>query len=446
MNKITWTNEKRKLSQLTPWEINPATIGKDEAKRLEESLDEFGQVETIAISPTNEIYDGHQRQTVWGASNKFGKDYEVDVRVSSRPLTERERKKLVIFLRKGAVGQFDWDILANNWDVPDLLEWGFNEKELQLGGFDLNQPEGEDPGAQIDKAEELRVKWQVETGQLWRLGEHRLICGDCTDRTMVERVMGGEKAQMLFTSPPYAAQRDYEIGEFDWDALMLGMSACAIQSVNESGAILVNLGLVHREKRVVRYWDNWLEWMDKTDWPLFDWYVWDKLNGLMGDWRGRLAPAHEWIFHFANKPREANKTEPTKYAENGITHYKKDKVGLRTKDGSLKGFTQAGMEVSQTKIADSVIRCQPARGGVEGHPAPFSVDFAGAFVDAFSKPIECILEPFSGSGTTLIACECLHRKCRAIEISPGYVAVALQRWVDMTGGVPELIQNNNSTS
>lgn len=135
MDKITWTNEKRKLSELIPWPINPAQIGKDEAKRLEESLDEFGQVQSIAISPTNEIYDGHQRKAVWGASKKFGIDYEVDVRVSSRELTERERKKLVIFLRKGTVGQFDFDTLANNWEVDDLLEWGFNQKDLQLTGM-----------------------------------------------------------------------------------------------------------------------------------------------------------------------------------------------------------------------------------------------------------------------------------------------------------------------
>lgn len=134
MTAITWSNEKRKLSDLIPWEINPATIDRDEAKRLEESLAEFGQVETIAISPTNEIYDGHQRQTVWSASAKFGRDYVVDVRVSSRPLTERERKKLVIYLRKGAVGHFDFDVLANNFEIDDLLEWGFKEYELGIVG------------------------------------------------------------------------------------------------------------------------------------------------------------------------------------------------------------------------------------------------------------------------------------------------------------------------
>jgi ParB-like chromosome segregation protein Spo0J len=135
-DKLTWTNSTRKLSELIPWPINPAQIGKDEARRLEESLEEFGQVQTIAISPTNEIYDGHQRQTVWGASRKFGMDYVVDVRVSSRELTEQERKKLVIFLRKGTVGEFDWDVLANNFETSDLLEWGFTEKELSLDSLD----------------------------------------------------------------------------------------------------------------------------------------------------------------------------------------------------------------------------------------------------------------------------------------------------------------------
>ena len=61
-SKITWTNETRRLSELIPWDINPASIDKASAKRLEESLDEFGQVQVICISPTNEIYDGHQRQ------------------------------------------------------------------------------------------------------------------------------------------------------------------------------------------------------------------------------------------------------------------------------------------------------------------------------------------------------------------------------------------------
>src|SRR5512139_1397734 len=197
MSDITWTNERRKLSDLIPWPRNPRQIKSDQVARLQDSFEEFGQPEVIAIGPGNEVYNGHQRLKSWAA--KFG-DIEVDVRVASRALTEKEREKLTVFLHRGAIGEWDFDILANEFELDDLLEWGFEKKELDL---DLWLPEPpEDPGAQIDKAEELREKWGVESGQLWKLGEHRLICGDCTDRAVVERVMGGEKAVVL-TDPPY---------------------------------------------------------------------------------------------------------------------------------------------------------------------------------------------------------------------------------------------------
>ena len=130
-DKITWTNERRKLGDLIPWEINPRQIKADQAKRLVESLDEFAQIETIAISPDNEVYNGHQRLKVWQAEH--GADYEVDVRVSSRSLTEDERKKLTVYLHKGATGEFDFDLLANNFEIDDLLEWGFEDHDLGLG-------------------------------------------------------------------------------------------------------------------------------------------------------------------------------------------------------------------------------------------------------------------------------------------------------------------------
>src|SRR5512146_2316644 len=135
MASITWANERRKLSELIPWPRNPRQIKTDQAKRLVESFDQFGQVETIAIGPDNGVYNGHQRLNV--LASKYGADYEVECRVSSRALTEKEREKLTVFLHKGAAGDWDWDPLANEFEVGDLLEWGFDERELQLGGFDL---------------------------------------------------------------------------------------------------------------------------------------------------------------------------------------------------------------------------------------------------------------------------------------------------------------------
>ena len=89
LKPLKWTNERRKLGDLVPWPRNPRQIKEAEAGRLLDSFNEFGQVETIAIGPDNEVYNGHQRLNV--LMEQHGPDYEVDVRVSNRPLTEKER-------------------------------------------------------------------------------------------------------------------------------------------------------------------------------------------------------------------------------------------------------------------------------------------------------------------------------------------------------------------
>ena len=139
---ITWANEKRRLGDLIPWTGNPRLIKKDEAARLVDSLDTFGQIETIAIDPTNLILDGHQREKVWGAAKQYGPDYLVDVRVASRPLTEKEHQKLVVYLHRGSLGEFDWEMLGNEFEVDELLEWGFKGYELGIPGG------GNDPNAE----------------------------------------------------------------------------------------------------------------------------------------------------------------------------------------------------------------------------------------------------------------------------------------------------------
>lgn len=128
IERITWTDATRRLGDLLPWPHNPRQIRGKQAERLLESVEEFGQVETLAIDPDNEILNGHQRLKV--LMQKHGPQYEVAVRVSSRKLSERERQKLTVYLHKGAAGEFDFEILANTFDTDDLLAWGFEAHEL----------------------------------------------------------------------------------------------------------------------------------------------------------------------------------------------------------------------------------------------------------------------------------------------------------------------------
>ena len=127
---INWTEQRKRLGDLTPWPRNPRQIKSPQAKRLLQSVQEFGQVETLAIGPDGDIYNGHQRLAV--LMERYGPDYEVDVRVSSRPLSEKEREKLTVYLHKGAAGEWDFDTLANEFEVSDLIEWGFEAGELGL--------------------------------------------------------------------------------------------------------------------------------------------------------------------------------------------------------------------------------------------------------------------------------------------------------------------------
>jgi hypothetical protein len=138
--QISWTNVIRKLGELQPWERNPRQIRDEQAARLRDSFHEFGQVEPIAIGPSDEVYNGHQRLNVLMA--QYGPEYEIECRQASRALSEREREKLTVYLHKGAAGEWDFDILANEFDFADLTEWGFK-------GWELGIPEEiDDPNAE----------------------------------------------------------------------------------------------------------------------------------------------------------------------------------------------------------------------------------------------------------------------------------------------------------
>ena len=378
--RIEWTNEKRRLSELIPWERNPRQINKDQAKRLAQSFDEFGQVETIAIGPGAEVYNGHQRLNV--LLDKHGGDYEVEVRVASRALTEKEREKLTIYLHKGAAGEFDFDILANEFELDDLLDWGFEPKELDLDLWAKDEPP-EDPGAQIDKAEELREKWGVESGQLWQLGEHRLICGDCTDRAVVERVMQGEKADCTVTDPPYGVNVNYESFE-DTPDKVRELIKSVMPIIFEHLPAAFTPG-------VPAMWD----------YPRPAW---------VGAWV-HPAPVGGCPWGFVGN--------------NPILYYGADPY----------------LKIGRGRRPDSVVMASD-RQGEANHPTPKPIKVWEWLVERLTPEIGAIVfDPFSGSGTTLIACERLGRKCRAIEISAAYVAVAIERWVTMTGGTPVLLDN-----
>jgi len=203
------------------------------------------------------------------------------------------------------------------------------------------EPDGDAAPDPADAEPEPPRQAVTRPGDLWLLGDHRLLCGDSTDAAAVARVMGEERAALLFTSPPYGNQRAYTTGGVtDWDALMQGVFQHLDAAMRPDGQVLVNLGLIHRDSEWIPYWSGWLDWMRARGWRRFGLYTWDQGPGLPGDWNGRLAPAFEFVFHFNRQSRQANKIVPCKWA--GTPN---KGSGLRAADGTISEYQHAGLPV-----------------------------------------------------------------------------------------------------
>ena len=428
--------EMMPTARLVPYARNARTHSDQQIAQIAASMAEFGFVNPILIGDDDVIIAGHGRLM---AAQRLGMS-EAPVIVLGH-LTEAQRRALVIADNK--IGEnAGWDEAQLSQELQALLADGFDlgllgipEDELDALLADAeDRPEISDDAA--DAIPDPPTEPITRPGDIWLLGRHRLCCGDATDPAAVARLMQGEQATLMFTSPPYAQQRDYgaakeKVG--DWDALMQGVFTAA--PVTAEAQVLVNLGLVHRSGEWLRYWEGWVEWMRKSGWRRFGWYVWDQGPGLPGDWNGRLAPSHEFIFHFNRAPRKPHKTVPSKHAGETLGG-----GGLRGADGTVHAKLGAGNAIQSHRIPDSVFRIMRHKGGLGAagsHPAVFPVALAEAVLTAFSDPGDLIYEPFCGSGTQIVAAERAGRRCFAMELDPIYCDVAVRRWEKATGSQAE---------
>ena len=184
---MKWHTETRKISELKNWESNPRTITEEEFKKLKSSIDDLGNFDTLTINTDGTVIAGNQRLRV-AIDNG---DMEVEVSVPERKLTEDEIKKIGLISNSHS-GQWDMDKLANEFE--DILT------ELE---FDDLMPEIVTEAEEDDYEEPEDLETTVVLGDVYQLGEHRLMCGDSTKIEDVEKLMNGEKADMVFTDPPY---------------------------------------------------------------------------------------------------------------------------------------------------------------------------------------------------------------------------------------------------
>jgi len=462
------TVETRRVEALIPYAKNPRTHSDAQIAQIAASIVEFGWTTPILVDGDNGVIAGHGRLL---AARRLGM---TDVPVIELAHLDAAQKRALIINDNRIALNAGWDDALLVLELAELAEVGF---DLDLTGFSASEIErlldlvedgdvvggdtehalrtaeaANDEGADADAPEDSDEDGDEDhdpvptmapvsrAGDVWIIGPHRLICGDAADPAVVAALMRGETAHLCITSPPYARQRDYASGISDWDALMRGVFAAADDALRDDAQLLVNLGLVHDDNEVQPYWDDWTAWMRAQGWRRFGWYVWDQGPGLPGDWRGRLAPSFEFVFHFNRSNRKANKTVPCKFAGQDI-HLRADgsSTALRGRDGGALAWSHEHQPTQAMRIPDSVIRVMRHKGklgrGID-HPAVFPVALPAFVIEAYSDAGEVVYEPFGGSGSTLIACERTGRVCRAVEIAAEYVDVAIERARQQLPGVP----------
>jgi len=409
-----------KITDYRPLPNNPNKGTQKGVGAIEQSVRQLGAGRSILVDKDGVIIAGNHAQE---AFVNAGIDDVIEVETDGTQIVVVKRtdmtadsaagKKMAIMDNRSSELGLSWDDVVVEQMIDDIAqEDGEIDRWLEelAGdvGIELNDGAGTDTEPEIDRAEELREKWGVETGQMWQLGEHRIICGDCTDKAVVERLMGGEKAQMCWTDPPWNVNYGEKLGKGNAQ----GYKVRKIENDNlgDSFGAFVNTFVETIASALEGGAPIYIK-MSAQEWPTID-------------------RSLRYYFHWSS-----------------TIIWVKDRLVLSRKDYHTQYEPLwYGWKDGAARLCDVVDRKQsdvwnferPSKS--EEHPTMTPVPLIERSVENSSHVGIIVFEPFVGSGSTIIACENLHRKCRAVEISPAYVAVAIERWHQHTGQMPELME------
>lgn len=384
--KIHWNLEKRKVSQLIEWGKNPRTLTEKGIADLKKSIDKFGCAQPIIINIDDVICGGHGRKKVLEEL----KIEEVDCYVPSRQLSDKEFEELNIRLNKNIAGEFNYEILANEFNTSELMDWGFQVSDFT--GFNIEEKKPEE-----DDAPALKEASFVKRGDLWQIGNHYLLCGDSTKIDDMKKLMNGQKADITFTSPPYNVGKtpngdsqkylndsDDRNGA-EYHNLLYDFT---INCLLFSDYVFVNIQSVAANKITI------IEYLYSMRNKYADVIIWDKKNAEPAMARRVLNSRFEYIHIFSNEAKRS--------------------IGNRDFRGTLENIFE--LSSRQGKEYAKI------------HKATFPVALPEHFIKNFSEG--SILDPFGGTGSTLIACEQLERKAYLMELDEKYCQVILERYIN----------------
>jgi len=399
------------ISELTVNPNNPRVIKDEKFEKLVQSIKDFPdmlKLRPIVVDENNVILGGNMRFKAC----KAAKLKQVPVMKASE-LTEAQKREFIIKDNVSG-GEWDWATLQNEWDTEQLDAWGVDIPDFE--------PEQELEAVEDDYEIPDEIQTDIVLGDLFEIGEHRLLCGDSTDSDAVAKLMNGEKAELLFTSPPYSDMREYN-GQKDLSVDNLAEFIPTWMPFVEYQ--VVNLGIQRKENDIVSYWDDYIKSARNCGYKLLAWNVWHKSSVSVGQQSAFIPIYHEWIFVFGTNFKDINRTWER---ESEATNKNKRKV--RQADGSMKESSIGFQGIR--KEMESVFYSNVELGEIRSkHPATFPIELPTEYIKAITNENQIIAESFTGSGTTMVASHQLKRKCYGMELDPKYCQVILDRMIKL---------------
>jgi DNA modification methylase len=390
VKKLTWHTEQRRAGDLTRWEKNPRKMSEKDKADLHESFSRFDYVEIVIINTDNRLIGGHQRHAEMEATGRL--DEVIDVRVPNRKLTEKEFSELAIRLNKNR-GQWDEDLLGSYFDMEDLKGWGFEEEEL--GKIYDGLVEVADDEFDFDAELEKVTVPVTQNGDVYLLGDHKLLCGDCRLPENWIILMAGTLANLQLTDPPYNV--DYTGGTADKlkiandkmsDADFLQFLTDSFTASNEALSKGAASYIFHSDSEGINFRKAFTDAGNK----LAQCLIWVKNSIVMG------RQDYQW------------QHEPILY-------------GWK-KGGPHKWY-------SDRKQSTVLNFDRPFRS--EDHPTMKPIELVGYLMQNSSRINQIVIDGFVGSGTTIVTAEQLKRICYAMEMDPRCCDVIVKRWELLTG-------------
>jgi DNA modification methylase len=404
------------------------------------SLRLFGQQKNIVILPDGIVIAG----SGWLAAS-VAEDVEyVDVKIFDGTM-DQARAYGIIDNRTAELAEWDTGQLheavtelsaLDDYEIDDL---GFTEDELAAMIGDADPFDGEPP-LDPDELPPASVTVITRPGDIWRLGDNLVMCGDSRNADDVGKLLDGEKVNLAITSPPYARQRKYDedsgfkpIPPDEYVAWFEAVQTNVAAALADDGSWLVNIK-AHADngQRDLYVHDLVIAHVREWAWRFVDEFCWvDTKNGVPGRYPSMFKDAWESVWHFTRSDKikfdpEAN----AKPSEQAIT----------PGSGSAGPSGLLGPHQTESGIAlpSNVLHIAAGSSETMGHTATFPVELPRWFIASFTDPGDLVLDPFVGSGSTVIAGHLSGRFTLGMDISPAYVDMTCRRWQMHTGDRPVL--------